>query len=113
MRAKTFALALLAGSLVAPVRGSAQTLNGALAGAGTIPGLNANAAVKVLPVRGNIYMLVGAGANVTLSVGSDGILLVDTGSAQMTDKILTTIRQLANAVSSMPIPATLLRNCPP
>ena len=35
MRAKTFALALLAGSLVAPVRGSAQTLNGALAGAGT------------------------------------------------------------------------------
>jgi len=62
--------------------------------------------LHILPVRGNIYMLVGAGANVTLSVGSDGILLVDTGSAQMTDKILTTIRQLANAVSSMPIPAT-------
>jgi glyoxylase-like metal-dependent hydrolase (beta-lactamase superfamily II) len=51
-------------------------------------------------------MLVGAGANVTLSVGSDGILLVDTGSAQMTDKILATIRQLANAINSMPIPAT-------
>jgi glyoxylase-like metal-dependent hydrolase (beta-lactamase superfamily II) len=60
----------------------------------------------ILPVRGNIYMLVGAGANVTLSVGSDGILLVDTGSAQMTDKILATIRQLANAINSMPIPAT-------
>ena len=45
-----------------PIQGSAQALNGALAGAGTIPGLNPNAPVKVLPVRGNIYVLMGAGA---------------------------------------------------
>ncbi len=34
--------------------------------------------VHVLPVQGNIYMLVGAGGNVSASIGSDGVLLVDT-----------------------------------
>jgi glyoxylase-like metal-dependent hydrolase (beta-lactamase superfamily II) len=95
-----FALALLAGSLAAPVRGSAQALNGALAGAGSIPGLNPNAAVKVLPVRGNIYVLMGAGANVTLSVGLDGVLMVDSGSAEMSDQVLAAIRALQQWVEA-------------
>jgi cyclase len=100
MRAKRFALALLAGSLVAPVRGSAQTLSGALAGAGAIPGLNPNAAVKVLPVRGNIYVLMGAGANITLSVGLDGVLMVDSGSAEMSDQVLAAIRAVQQWVEA-------------
>ena len=58
MRGKWFAIALV-GALITPVQGSAQALNGALAGAGTIPGLNPNAPLRVLPVRGNIYMLLG------------------------------------------------------
>ena len=33
-------------------------------------------------MRGNIYVLIGAGANITLSVGLDGVLLVDSGSAE-------------------------------
>ena len=37
-------------------------------------------AVRVLPVRGNIYMIAGAGANITAQIGSDGVLLVDSGS---------------------------------
>lgn len=100
MRAKRFALALMAASLVAPVRGSAQTLNGALAGAGSIPGLNPNAAVKVLPVRGNIYVLMGAGANITLSVGLDGVLMVDSGSAEMSDQVLAAIRAVQQWVEA-------------
>jgi hypothetical protein len=40
-----------------------------LAGVGTIPGSNPNGPIRVLPVRGNIYVLMGGGANITLSVG--------------------------------------------
>ncbi len=39
--------------------------------------------IAVWPVRGNIYMLVGAGGNVTIQVGDDGVLVVDTGAAPM------------------------------
>src|SRR6267142_5555977 len=85
-----FALALAA--LLAQVPGSAQSLNGALAGAGSIPGLNPNSPVRVLPVRGNIYVLMGAGANITMSVGLDGVLLVDSGSAAMSDQVLAAVR---------------------
>ena len=43
------------------------------------------ARVQVLPVRGNIYVLQGAGANIVVSVGRDGVLMVDTGLPQMSD----------------------------
>ena len=43
-------------------------------------------------------MIAGAGGNITLSVGLDGVLLVDTGSAQMTDKVLGEIRRLQREV---------------
>lgn len=54
--------------------------------------------IRVLPVRGNIYMLVGAGANIVVSAGRDGALLVDTGAAAMSDKVLATVRQLSRRV---------------
>ena len=50
----------------------------------------------VLPVQGNVYMLVGAGANVTIQIGKDGVLLVDTEYAQMADKIYAAIRSLTD-----------------
>ena len=50
--------------------------------------------IQILPVRGNVYMLLGAGGNITVSVGRDGVLMVDAGRAQMTDQVLTAIRQL-------------------
>jgi len=50
--------------------------------------------VHILPVRGNIYMLVGAGANITVSAGRDGVLMVDTGAAGMTDPLLAAVRRL-------------------
>jgi glyoxylase-like metal-dependent hydrolase (beta-lactamase superfamily II) len=50
--------------------------------------------MQILPVRGNVYMLLGAGANITVSVGRDGVLMVDAGRAQMTDQVLAVIRQL-------------------
>jgi cyclase len=51
--------------------------------------------VHLLPVQGNISMLVGAGGNITVQAGDDGILLVDTGLATMSDKVLEAIRPLS------------------
>ena len=56
----------------------------------------AAAEVHILHVRGNVYMLVGAGGNITLSVGPDGVLMVDTGLAQNVDKVMAAIRTLTD-----------------
>src|SRR6266849_6152765 len=56
----------------------------------------AQAELHVVPVQGNVYMLVGAGGNITLQVGKEGVLIVDTGLAQMSDKVLAAIRQLSD-----------------
>src|SRR5437879_11278120 len=49
--------------------------------------------VEVLHVRGNIYILAGAGANITLSIGADGVFMVDSGRADMTDKVLAAVNR--------------------
>jgi glyoxylase-like metal-dependent hydrolase (beta-lactamase superfamily II) len=64
--------------------------------------------VRVLPVQGNVYMLVGAGGNITVSVGGDGILMVDTGAPQMSEKVLETVLRLATAVTASPRPNSCL-----
>ena len=57
---------------------------------------NPNAAnIEVLPVQGTVYMLAGAGGNVTLQVGKDGVLMVDSGLAPMAPRILAEIRKLS------------------
>ena len=60
--------------------------------------------IRVLPIRGNIYLLSGAGANVVASVGKDGVLLVDSGSTEMSDKLLATVRELSRRVTASPAP---------
>jgi glyoxylase-like metal-dependent hydrolase (beta-lactamase superfamily II) len=52
--------------------------------------------IKVLPVQGNVYMLVGAGGNVTVQTGKDGVLVVDTQSAALSGKIVAAIRTLSS-----------------
>src|SRR5215813_8336881 len=51
--------------------------------------------VHVLPSQGNVYMLVGAGANITVQVGNDGVLVVDTQYAALSSKILAAVRTLS------------------
>jgi cyclase len=51
--------------------------------------------LELLHVQGNISMLAGAGGNIAVQVGKDGILLVDSGLAAMTDKVAETIRTLS------------------
>jgi glyoxylase-like metal-dependent hydrolase (beta-lactamase superfamily II) len=52
--------------------------------------------VHALPVRDGIYMLVGAGGNITLQIGEDGALIVDTQFAPLSDKILARIREVTD-----------------
>jgi len=66
--------------------------------------------IKVLPLTANVYMLVGAGGNVTLQVepaetqspripgtyrGGYGVLVVDSGLAASADKLRASIRQIS------------------
>jgi glyoxylase-like metal-dependent hydrolase (beta-lactamase superfamily II) len=50
--------------------------------------------IEIVPIRGNLFGLFGAGGNIVASVGPDGVLLVDTGAAGMTDKILAAVQRL-------------------
>jgi cyclase len=56
-------------------------------------------ALETIQVRPNVYVIFGAGANVTAHVGSDGVVLVDTGSADKADQVLRAVR----AISPKPI----------
>jgi cyclase len=51
--------------------------------------------IQILPVQGNIHVLIGAGANITVQSGEEGILLVDTGTADMSEKVLAAIASLS------------------
>jgi glyoxylase-like metal-dependent hydrolase (beta-lactamase superfamily II) len=60
--------------------------------------------IGVLPVRGNIYMLVGAGGNITASIGPEGVLLVDTGLANRASDVLAAINKLSMEVETKGLP---------
>src|SRR3984885_9942561 len=51
--------------------------------------------IEVLPVQGNIYMIAGAGGNITLQLGETGVLVVDTGLPPMSDQVIAEIRKLS------------------
>ena len=51
--------------------------------------------IHVEPVQHNIYLLAGAGGNVTAQIGTEGVLLVDTGLTPATPQLLAEIRKLS------------------
>jgi glyoxylase-like metal-dependent hydrolase (beta-lactamase superfamily II) len=53
-----------------------------------------NVQIKTTPVAKNIYMLEGSGGNIGVSVGSDGILIVDDQFAPLAEKIEAAVKQL-------------------
>jgi glyoxylase-like metal-dependent hydrolase (beta-lactamase superfamily II) len=64
--------------------------------------------IHLLPMRGNIYVLTGAGGNITASVGKDGVLLVNTGAPNESEKVLAAVKDLSRRVTGSP---TIARNC--
>ena len=55
--------------------------------------------IKTTDLGNNTYMLMGQGGNITVAVGTDGILMVDTQFAPLSDKIKAAIK----AISPLPI----------
>jgi glyoxylase-like metal-dependent hydrolase (beta-lactamase superfamily II) len=56
----------------------------------------AQGGIETFHVQGNVHMLTGAGANVAVQIGEEGILVVDTGSAATREAVLAAIRGLSD-----------------
>ncbi len=56
----------------------------------------ADVEIKATHVRGSVYMLEGAGGNIGVSVGDDGILIVDDQFAPLADKIRAALAKLGD-----------------
>jgi len=52
--------------------------------------------IEVLPVQGNVHLIAGAGGNIAVQIGDDGVLLVDSGAAEMSAQVLSAIRRLSD-----------------
>jgi glyoxylase-like metal-dependent hydrolase (beta-lactamase superfamily II) len=86
--------------LISGVVGTAQIQQGSLGGGGFVPGLNPTSRVRVLPVRGNMYLLMGAGGNIAVSAGLDGVMMVDSGSSLLSDEVLAAIKGIQQFVAA-------------
>jgi len=51
--------------------------------------------IHILPVRGNVSMLVSGGVNITVHAGIDGILMVDSGAAGAADKTWAAVQSIS------------------
>jgi glyoxylase-like metal-dependent hydrolase (beta-lactamase superfamily II) len=69
--------------------------------------------ISVLPVQGNVYMITGAGANMAVSVGPEGAILVDSGIEEMADEVVGTIKQLLVQTQAQTRPFQICLSCPP
>jgi glyoxylase-like metal-dependent hydrolase (beta-lactamase superfamily II) len=76
-------------SLERPSRGAPATSRAA-------PTEPTDGEIHILPVRANVYMLVGAGGNIVVQVGNEGVFVVDTGNGSRADKTLAAIRTLSD-----------------
>lgn len=56
----------------------------------------ASAEIKVLHVQNDVYMLVGPVGNTTVQIGDQGVVVVDTQFAELSDKILDAITALTD-----------------
>jgi len=93
-------------TLTALSLGLALAVLAARAGAvqGTITGHFEPASVKPFHVRGPVWLLTGAACNIVVSVGPDGVLVVDTGVAQDSALVLSAIAQLQERLATSGAP---------
>ena len=68
-----------------------------LAGVRRAPQPRQSSGIETIQVRPNVWMLAGAGGNVVVHVGWMGVVLVDTGSANMSDQVLTAIQRITDS----------------
>ena len=108
---KLFAACVLLGAVAAGPRVSTQA-----PAARPAP---ANGELASIHVQGNVYMLVGAGGNIAVQTGDDGVLVVDTGLAQNAERVIAAIKKLSTSRSagsstrtSIPITPAATRRSP-
>ncbi len=71
---------------------AAQALSGP-----SLLGLNLPGGLRLRHVQGSVYMLSGAGANIAIQAGSEGVLLVDSGRIEKAAEVIAAVRQLSQA----------------
>jgi cyclase len=59
-------------------------------GARQVPAVN----LEVLQLRPNFYMIAGAGGNIAFQVGTDGVVVVDSGSSASADAVVAAIKKV-------------------
>jgi cyclase len=52
--------------------------------------------LDVVKVRKNFYMIAGAGGNIGVQIGSDGVVLVNSGAARASDQVLAALKKLTD-----------------
>jgi cyclase len=52
--------------------------------------------LEAIEVQPDLYLIAGAGANIVADIGSDGVVLVDTGTADRAEEVLALIRHLTS-----------------
>jgi glyoxylase-like metal-dependent hydrolase (beta-lactamase superfamily II) len=82
-------------ALLASLAAAAASLLGAKAAEAQQQSFD-NVEIQTLKVRDDVYMLVGAGGNITVQTGEDGVLIVDTQFAPLSGKIMAAIRELSD-----------------
>jgi cyclase len=63
--------------------------------------------VELVQLRPNFYMIGGAGGNIVMQLGPEGVILVDSGSTAMADAVLAAIRRVT------PLPIRYIVNTSP
>ena len=56
-----------------------------------------SAGLDTVQIRDNVWVIFGAGGNVTVHLGEDGVMLVDSGSEPMAEKTLQAVRAITKA----------------
>jgi cyclase len=67
---------------------------------------SADGNIEVLPIRGNVYLIGGAGSNIVISAGDEGVLMVDSGTAENADKVLRAVAGLTTDLNKFRVPVT-------
>jgi glyoxylase-like metal-dependent hydrolase (beta-lactamase superfamily II) len=70
------------------------------------PAAPASQPIRIVPVKGNIYLLAGAGGNIVISAGPDGVLLVDAGLAANADRVLAALNAFTTELNKRGLPVT-------
>jgi cyclase len=60
------------------------------------PHWGSNGEINSFHVQGQVHLLVGAGGNIAVQAGDEGVLVVDTGLPQHAEKVLAAVRTLSS-----------------